>query len=37
MRPNRLFVYLPVLILALAVTAATIGAPAPAVVGDWPQ
>jgi outer membrane protein assembly factor BamB len=37
MKLNRLFVHLLILILAMAVTAATIGAPAPAVVGDWPQ
>lgn len=37
MRLNRLFAHVPVLILAMAVTAATTGAPAPAVIGDWPQ
>lgn len=37
MRSNRLFIHLLILVLAMAVTASTIGAPAPVVVGDWPQ
>lgn len=37
MRLNRLFAHLLILTLAVAVTAGTTGAPAPSVVGDWPQ
>src|SRR5262245_52405063 len=37
MKPTCLFVHSLLLALALALTASTIGAPAPSVIGDWPQ